>query len=210
MVWQIWVYTTWAVNYLDPNRFPARTMLVVLMLGSLVLAAGIPYAFADRGTLIAITYVAMQAGRALFVIAALGFTGASALCATADSLGQMIVYRAMQGFCGGAITPTVWPVVYTKFRGRQLATVIAIISVILSLSSTLGPTLGGFLTDTFSWHWLFLVNIVPGLLVAAVVWVTIDIDKPDLSLLRKNGRCRLRRRRHPVPDRRRRLGLPDR
>ena len=40
----------------------------------------------------------------------------------------MIVYRAMQGFCGGAIAPTVWPVVYTKFRGRQLATVIAIIS----------------------------------------------------------------------------------
>src|SRR4051812_9775653 len=96
----------------------------------------------------------------------------------------MIVYRAMQGFCGGAITPTVWPVIYTKFHGRQLASVIAIVSVILSLASTLGPTLGGFLTDTFSWHWLFLVNIVPGLAVAAVVWVTIDIDKPDLSLLR--------------------------
>jgi DHA2 family multidrug resistance protein len=122
--------------------------------------------------------------RVLFVVAALGFTGTSALCATATSLGQMIVYRAMQGFCGGAITPTVWPVVYTKFRGQQLASVIAMISVILSLSSTLGPTLGGFLTDTFSWHWLFLVNIVPGLLVATVVWITIDIDKPDLSLLR--------------------------
>jgi DHA2 family multidrug resistance protein len=90
----------------------------------------------------------------------------------------------MQGFCGGAITPTVWPVVYTKFRGRQLASVIALISVILSLSSTLGPTLGGFLTDTLSWHWLFLVNIVPGLAVAAIVWVTIDINRPDLSLLR--------------------------
>src|SRR6201988_2763480 len=90
----------------------------------------------------------------------------------------------MQGFFGGAMTPTVWPVVYSKFRGQQLATVIAIISVILSLSSTVGPTLGGFLTDSFSWHWLFLVNIVPGLLVAAVVWVTIDIDKPDFSLLR--------------------------
>ena len=122
--------------------------------------------------------------RVLFVIAALGFTAASALCATATSLGQMIVYRAMQGFCGGAITPTVFPVVYTKFRGRQLATVMVIISVILNLSSTLGPTLGGFLTDTFSWHWLFLVNIVPGIVVAAVVWVLIDIDKPDLSLLR--------------------------
>src|ERR1051326_4846219 len=122
--------------------------------------------------------------RVLFVVAALGFTGASVLCATATSLGEMIVFRAMQGFCGGAITPTVWPVIYTKFHGRQLASVIAIVSVILSLASTLGPTLGGFLTDTFSWHWLFLVNIVPGLAIAAVVWVTIDIDKPDLSLLR--------------------------
>ena len=56
--------------------------------------------------------------------------------------------------------------------------------MIFNLSGTMGPTIGGFLTDTLSWHWLFLVNIVPGLLVAAVVWVTIDIDKPDFSLLR--------------------------
>ncbi|MGE5271516.1 MAG: DHA2 family efflux MFS transporter permease subunit [Thiohalocapsa sp.] len=123
--------------------------------------------------------------RVLFVVAALGFTGASALCATATSLSQMILYRAMQGFCGGAITPTVWPVVYSKFRGRHLATLMVIISVILNLSSTLGPTIGGFLTDTFSWHWLFLVNIVPGIFVATVVWLTIDIDKPDLTLLRR-------------------------
>jgi DHA2 family multidrug resistance protein len=96
----------------------------------------------------------------------------------------MILYRAFQGFCGGAITPGVFPVVYTTFRGPKLATLMVIISVILNLSSTLGPTIGGFLTDTFSWHWLFLVNIVPGFVVAAVVWVTIDIDEPDLSLLR--------------------------
>jgi MFS transporter, DHA2 family, multidrug resistance protein len=122
--------------------------------------------------------------RILFVVAALGFTSASALCATATSLGQMILYRAMQGFCGGAITPSVWPVVYAKFRGPPLVTLMVIISIIFNLSGTMGPTVGGFLTDTFSWHWLFLVNIVPGLLVAAVVWVTIDIDKPDFSLLR--------------------------
>jgi len=122
--------------------------------------------------------------RLLFVIAALGFTGASALCATATSLDQMILYRAMQGFCGGAITPSVWPVVYAKFRGPPLVTLMVIISILFNISGTMGPTVGGFLTDTFSWHWLFLVNVVPGLLVAAVVWVTIDIDKPDFSLLR--------------------------
>jgi DHA2 family multidrug resistance protein len=129
--------------------------------------------------------------RVVFVTATLGFTAASGLCATATSLNQMIVYRAMQGFCGGAITPTVWPVVYTKFRGRQLTTLIAMLSVILSMSSTLGPTLGGFLTDTFSWHWLFLVNIVPGIAVAVTVWLAIDIDKPELSLLRHFDFCGL-------------------
>ncbi len=122
--------------------------------------------------------------RVLFVSATLGFTAASALCASATSLSQMILYRALQGFSGGAITPSVFPVVYTKFRGPQLATVMVMISLILNLSSTLGPTIGGFLTDTFSWHWLFLVNIVPGIGVAVVVWMLIDIDKPDRSLLR--------------------------
>jgi MFS transporter, DHA2 family, multidrug resistance protein len=122
--------------------------------------------------------------RVLFVSAALGFTAASVLCATATSLNQMILFRAMQGFCGGAITPSVFPVIYTKFRGPRLATLMVIISVILNLSSTLGPTIGGFLTDTISWHWLFLVNIVPGIGVAITVWLTIHIDRPDWSLLR--------------------------
>jgi DHA2 family multidrug resistance protein len=122
--------------------------------------------------------------RVLFVTAAIGFTGASALCATATSLGQMILYRAMQGFCGGAMMPLVFPVVYTKFRMPQLATVMVMISLILNMSSTLGPTIGGFLTDTWSWHWLFLVNLAPGIAVAFAVWFLIDIDKPELSLLR--------------------------
>jgi MFS transporter, DHA2 family, multidrug resistance protein len=122
--------------------------------------------------------------RVLFVTAALAFTTASALCATATSLGEMIVFRAMQGFSGGAMMPLVFPVIYTKFRMPQLATVMVMISLILNMSSTLGPTIGGYLTDTFSWHWLFLVNLVPGIAVAVAVWLLIDRDKPDWSLLR--------------------------
>ena len=129
--------------------------------------------------------------RVLFVTAALGFTASSALCATATSLDQMILFRAMQGFSGGAMTPTVFPVIYTKFRQPHLASIMVVISVILNLSSTLGPTIGGYLTDTFSWHWLFLVNIVPGIAVAVVVWLAIDIDKPELSLLRHFDLCGL-------------------
>jgi DHA2 family multidrug resistance protein len=122
--------------------------------------------------------------RVLFVGATIGFTIASALCASATSLGTMIVFRVMQGFLGGAMVPTVFPVVYTVFPPRQLATVMVLISLILNLSSTVGPTVGGYLTDTYSWHWLFLVNIVPGIVVAATVWSLIDVDKPNPSLLR--------------------------
>jgi MFS transporter, DHA2 family, multidrug resistance protein len=122
--------------------------------------------------------------RNLFCLAALGFTGASALCATATNLDQMIAYRAMQGFCGGAITPSVFPVVYTRFRGANLTRLMVMISVILNLSSTLGPTIGGYLTDTLSWHWLFLVNIIPGIAVSATVFLCVRIDRPDFSLLR--------------------------
>jgi MFS transporter, DHA2 family, multidrug resistance protein len=129
--------------------------------------------------------------RVLFVAATIGFTAASALCATATTLGQMIIYRAIQGFSGGAMTPAVFPIVYTKFRQAYLTSIMVIISAILNLSATLGPTIGGYLTDTFSWHWLFLVNIVPGIFVAGAVWLSIDIDKPELSLLRHFDLCGL-------------------
>lgn len=71
MVWQIWVYTTWAVNYLDPDREPMRVLLVLLMLGSLVLAAALPEAFHGLGWLVAGTYVAIQVGRSVYAVVAL-------------------------------------------------------------------------------------------------------------------------------------------
>jgi low temperature requirement protein LtrA len=68
MVWQVWVYTTWTINYLDPGRTAVRVMLLVLMLASLVLAAELPDAFHGRAWAVAITYVAMQVGRSAFAI----------------------------------------------------------------------------------------------------------------------------------------------
>jgi MFS transporter, DHA2 family, multidrug resistance protein len=123
--------------------------------------------------------------RVLFSVASLGFAATSALCASATNLDQMILFRALQGFNGGALVPAVFPVVYTLFPPRQLATMMVLISLILNLSSTLGPTIGGYLTDAYSWHAMFLVNIVPGVAVAAAVWTLIDVDKPDFSLLRR-------------------------
>jgi low temperature requirement protein LtrA len=71
MVWQLWVYTTWAINYLDPGRADVRAMLLTLMFGSLVLAAALPDAFTTRGVLVAALYAAMQVGRCVFMVLAL-------------------------------------------------------------------------------------------------------------------------------------------
>jgi DHA2 family multidrug resistance protein len=126
----------------------------------------------------------LMSTRILFVASTVGFTFTSVLCATATSLGAMIFYRILQGFLSGAMIPTVFPVVYTVFPPRQLAVVMVLISLILNLSSTVGPSLGGYLTDTYSWHWLFLVNIIPGVIVSITVWCLIDVDRPNMSLLR--------------------------
>ena len=126
----------------------------------------------------------LMSTRILFVASTVGFTISSVLCATATSLGAMIFYRIVQGFLSGAMIPTVFPVVYTVFPPRQLAVVMVLISLILNLSSTVGPSLGGYLTDAYSWQWLFLVNIVPGILVSVTVWTLVDVDRPNRSLLR--------------------------
>ena len=71
MVWLVWAYTSWVTNWLDPDRTPVRLMLVALMLGSLVLSAGLPHAFTDRGLWIGGSYAAMQIGRSGFAVAGL-------------------------------------------------------------------------------------------------------------------------------------------
>ncbi|MFN7027200.1 MAG: DHA2 family efflux MFS transporter permease subunit, partial [Pseudorhizobium sp.] len=59
------------------------------------------------------------------------------------------------------------------------------IGLVATLAPTIGPTIGGYLSHAFSWHWLFLVNIVPGIIVTAVAWSMIDFDKPEMSLWKK-------------------------
>jgi low temperature requirement protein LtrA len=71
MVWLVWVYTTWVTNWLDPERLPVRLMLLVLMRASLVLSAGLPQAFSDRGLWVGVAYAVMQVGRSAFAVAGL-------------------------------------------------------------------------------------------------------------------------------------------
>jgi MFS transporter, DHA2 family, multidrug resistance protein len=123
--------------------------------------------------------------RYLFAICAAGFTVFSVLCAGSSSIGEMIVWRAAQGFIGGAMIPVVFSAAFTAFPKNRTAMVAAIVGLIATLAPTVGPTIGGYLTSTFSWHWLFLINVVPGILVTIAVLNLVDFDQPDLSLLRR-------------------------
>ncbi|MQW07677.1 DHA2 family efflux MFS transporter permease subunit [Sinorhizobium meliloti] len=123
--------------------------------------------------------------RVLFSVAAAGFTAASALAATATNIEQMIVYRAIQGFIGGGMIPSVFAAAFTIFPPSKRNVVSPIIGLIATLAPTIGPTVGGYLSHAFSWHWLFLINVIPGIIVATVTWIFIDFDKPELGLIKK-------------------------
>ncbi len=122
--------------------------------------------------------------RWLFCLSAAGFTLTSLLCGMAWDIRSMIVFRALQGFLGGSMIPTVFTTSFFYFTGHQRILSAAVIGCLASLAPTLGPTVGGWITDHYSWHWLFFVNLVPGLFVAIVVPMLVRVDKPDLKLLK--------------------------
>ena len=122
--------------------------------------------------------------RWLFVASALGFTITSMLCGAAWSIESMIVFRALQGMLGASMIPTVFTSSFHYFQGEKRAYAAAVIGTIASIAPTLGPIIGGWITDTLNWHWLFYINLVPGLLVALGVALLVDIDHPDLPQLK--------------------------
>jgi DHA2 family multidrug resistance protein len=121
--------------------------------------------------------------RVLFVASVAGFTVMSLACAMTGSLGGMVLCRLLQGFLGGAMIPTAFAASFMLFPPQRRAGVGVMMGLVATMAPTIGPTLGGYLTQLFSWHWLFLINLPPGLLVGAAVWLLLDLDKPDRSLL---------------------------
>ncbi|MDO8607931.1 MAG: DHA2 family efflux MFS transporter permease subunit [Phaeospirillum sp.] len=122
--------------------------------------------------------------RYLFFASCITFTVASAACAFSWSIESMIVFRAIQGFLGGAMIPTVFASTYMIFPPRQQAGVSVVIGLVATMAPTLGPSLGGWLTETWSWHWLFLINVAPGVIVASVVFTCGRKEAPRLEMLR--------------------------
>lgn len=125
----------------------------------------------------------MLSTRWLFTISSGGFTLMSLMCGLSSSMGEMIVWRALQGFIGGAMIPTVFASAYTIFPRSKMHIISPMIGLVATLAPTIGPTLGGYLTEYLSWHWLFFINVIPGIIVTLAAFLLIDFDKPDLSLL---------------------------
>ena len=122
--------------------------------------------------------------RWLFCASAVGFTLASLLCGWAWDIRSMIVFRALQGFLGGSMIPTVFTSAFIYFTGHQRVIAAATIGALSSLAPTLGPTVGGWITANYSWHWLFFINLVPGIFVAIAVPLLVHIDRAKISLLK--------------------------
>lgn len=118
----------------------------------------------------------------LFMASALGFTVMSVAAGLSTDLTSMIVARALQGFLGGAMIPTVFAVAFTQFPGKQRATASVIMGLIVTLAPTIGPILGGHLTEALGWRWLFFINVPPGIVVLLLVWRFANFDQGDPSL----------------------------
>jgi DHA2 family multidrug resistance protein len=122
--------------------------------------------------------------RVLFTLSALGFAVASMLCGMASSLAEMAAARALQGFLGGAMIPTLFAANILMFPPARQVRMTVLIGLVATVAPTIGPAIGGMVTQALSWRWLFFITVSPGLAVAWAVWVLVDTDRGDKSVLR--------------------------
>ena len=114
-----------------------------------------------------------------------GFTITSFLCGISNSLGEMIVFRLAQGFFGGGLQPTQQSIMLDTFEPAQRSKAFAITAVATIVAPVLGPTLGGYLTDTYNWRWVFFVNVPVG--TAAFFAVQALVEDPPWAKARPAG-----------------------
>lgn len=104
-----------------------------------------------------------------FITCILGFTLTSFLCGIANSLSMLILCRLLQGIAGGGLQPTQQAIIKDSFPPEKLGMAFAITGITTVLAPILGPMLGGYITDNFSWRWIFFMNVPVGLLAAILV-----------------------------------------
>ena len=105
----------------------------------------------------------------LFILSVIGFTIASALCGLATSLDEMVIFRVLQGICGAMIAPLAQTVILNINPKERIGQAMAIYGMGIMVAPIIGPTLGGYLTETFDWRWVFLINLPVGVLCVAML-----------------------------------------
>ena len=121
-----------------------------------------------------------------FLICIAMFTVCSFLCGMAESLGQMVVFRLLQGFFGGGLQPNQQSIILDTFPPARRGQAFAVVALAVIVAPIIGPTLGGWITDTDSWRWVFLINIPVGLL--AFFAVTALVEDPPWVVRASEGR----------------------
>ncbi len=116
--------------------------------------------------------------RRLFISAVIGFTLASVLCGIATSLPEMVVFRILQGLCGAMIAPLAQTVLLNINPKERIGQAMAIYGMGIMVAPIVGPTLGGWLTESFDWRWVFLVNLPVGVL--CVIMLTLFMPSTEI------------------------------
>src|SRR3954464_7877410 len=114
------------------------------------------------------------------------FLALSVACAFAQDLPQMIVLRAVQGFTGGVLIPMAFTLIITLLPKAKQPVGLALFALSATFAPAIGPTIGGYLTENWGWEYIFYVNLVPGAIMIAMLWFSLDATPMKLSLLR-NG-----------------------
>jgi DHA2 family multidrug resistance protein len=117
--------------------------------------------------------------REIFLLSLTGFTITSAMCGLAQTLDQMIVFRLLQGAFGAALSPLSQAIIIDRYPLEKRGQIMAVWSMIIMLGPILGPTLGGFLTDHYSWRWVFYVNVPVGIVSTAGVFLFLHEARHD-------------------------------
>ncbi len=109
----------------------------------------------------------------------------SAACALAHDLPQMIVIRALQGFTGGVLIPLAFTLIITLLPKAKQPVGLALFALSATFAPAIGPTIGGYLTENWGWQYIFYVNIVPGAIMVAMLYVSLESKPMQLALLRE-------------------------
>src|SRR5215467_9074811 len=128
-------------------------------------------------------WIANRYGRKrIFIVCSAGFTLASVLCGLAQDINQMVLFRLLQGVFGAALVPLSQAVMLDSYTLQERAKAMSIWGMGVMMGPIMGPSLGAWLTETYSWHWVFFVNLPFGAFTVLGLIIFMDETKKDLDL----------------------------